>query len=84
LDHLCDSLRFVASGIGEWLHDGWRRSCAFGHRRHRTSGATYSGTKRIAAIQTPAGEGGVSGNEVVSRSGSIVPRFAIPSGEKVS
>ena len=26
LDHMCDSLRFVASGIGEWLHDGWHHS----------------------------------------------------------
>ena len=59
LDPMCDSLNFVASGIGEWLHDGRGHSYPAGHCRHRVSGPTYSGTKNIVAIQTrkPAKEG---------------------------
>ena len=52
LDHMCDSLGSVASGIADWLHDGWGRSHPAGHRRHRASGPTYSGTKTIVAIWT--------------------------------
>ena len=59
LDHIGDSLNFVASGIAHWLHDGWGYSCPAGHCRHRVSGPTDSGTKNIVAIQTrkPAKEG---------------------------
>ena len=84
MDHIGDSLSFVASGIGEWLHDGWGHSCPAGHRRHRVSGPTYSGTKNIVAIWTLAGEGEVFGKEVVDRSREILPKFTIPSKEKVS
>ena len=34
LDHMCDSLNSVASGICQWLHDGWGHSYPAGHR-HR-------------------------------------------------
>jgi len=37
----------------------------------------------IAAIWTLAGENEVFGKEVVSRSGKILPKFTIPSVEKV-
>jgi hypothetical protein len=84
LDHIGDSLSFVASGIAHWLHDGWGHSYPAGHRRHRVSGATYSGTKNIVAIWTLAGEGKVLGKEVFSRSGRILPNLTIPSVEKVS
>ena len=59
LDHMCDSLNPVASGIAHWLHDGWGHSYPAGHRHHRGSGPTYSGTKNIVAIWTrkPAKEG---------------------------
>jgi hypothetical protein len=63
LDHMRDSLDSVASGIAHWLHDGWRHSYPAGHRHHRLSGPTYSGTKVMVAIWTLAGEGGVSGKE---------------------
>ena len=81
---MCDSLNFMASGIGEWLHDGWRHSCPFSHRHHCDSGPAYSGTKSAVAIWTLAGEGKVSGKEVVSGSGNIVPTVAMPSREEVS
>jgi hypothetical protein len=58
---MCYSINFVASGIGEWLHDGWGHSYPAGHRHHRVSGPTYSGTKNIVAIWTLAGEGEVFG-----------------------
>ena len=59
LDHIGDSLNFVASGIAHWLHDGWTHSYPAGHCHHRVSGPTYSGTKNIVAIWTrnPAKEG---------------------------
>ena len=53
LDHIGDSFNFVASGIAHWLHDGWGHSYPAGHRRHRVSSETYSGTKNIIAIWTP-------------------------------
>ena len=45
LDHMCDSLNFVASRIGEWLHHGRRHSYLAGHRHHCDSGPAYPGTK---------------------------------------
>jgi hypothetical protein len=59
LDHICDSLNSVAAGIDDWLHDGWGHSYPAGHRHHRLSGPTYSGTKNIVAGWTrkPAKEG---------------------------
>jgi hypothetical protein len=84
LDHICDSLNFVAVGIYWWLCGWWTHSYPAGHRHHRLSGPTYSGTKNIVAIWTLAGEGEVFGKEVVNRSRKILPKFTIPSVEKVS
>ena len=84
LDHIGDSLNSVASGIAYWLHDGWGHSYPTGHRHHRVSGPTYSGTKNIVAIWTLAGEGEVFGKEVVSMSRKILPNLLIPLVEKVS
>ena len=84
LDHIGDSLDSVASGIGEWLHDGWGHSYPAGHCRHRVGGPPYSGTKGIVAIWTLAGEGELFGKEVVRRSRKILPNLLIPSVEKVS
>jgi len=84
LDHMCDSLNFVASGIGEWLHNGRGYSCPAGHRHRRGTGPTYSGTKNIVTIWTLAGEGELFRKEMVSRSRKILPKFMIPSVEKVS
>ncbi len=84
LDHMCDSLSSVASGIADWLHDGWGRSHPAGHCRHRVSGSTYSGTKNIIAIWTFAGEGEVFGKKVVSKARKILPNLLISSVEKVS
>ena len=75
LDHMCDSLNFVASGIAEWLHDGWSHSYPAGHRHRRGTDPSYSGTKTIVAIWTLAGEGEVFGKEVVSRSRKILPNL---------
>ena len=79
LDHMCDSIDSVASGIGEWLHDGRGHSCPAGHRRRRGTGPGDSGTKNIVAIWTPAGEGEVFGKEVVSRSRKVLQNVLIPS-----
>jgi len=84
LDHRCDSLNSVASGIAQWLHDGWGHSYSTGHRARRGTDPSHSGTKTIVAIWTVAGEGEVFGREVVSRSRKILPKFTIPSVEKVS
>ena len=86
LDHIGDSLSFVASWIGEWLHDGWGYSYPAGHRRHRVGGSPYSGTKNNVAVWTLAGEGEGFEKEVVSRSRKILPslpNLRIPSVEKV-
>ena len=50
LDYMCDSFNFVASGVGEWLHVGRGHSYPAGHRPHRDSGPSPSGTKDIVAI----------------------------------
>ena len=54
----------------------------------QTSPANFTGepdkTKKIVAIWTLAGEGEVFGKEVVNRSRKILPKFTIPSVEKVS
>jgi len=84
LDYIGDSLNFVASGIGEWLHDGWGHSYSAGHCHHRVGGSPYSGTKNNVAICTLAGEGEIVGKEVVSRSRKILPNFRILSAEKFS
>jgi hypothetical protein len=83
LDHMCDSLNSVASGIAQWLHDGWGHSCPTGHRHRRGTDPGHSGTKNIVAIWILAREGEVFGKEVVNRSGKILPKFTIPSVEKV-
>jgi hypothetical protein len=78
LDHLCDSLNSVASGIGEWLHDGRGHSYPAGHRHRGGTGPGDSGTENIVAIWTLAGEGEVFRKEVVSRSRKILSNFRIP------
>ena len=72
LDHFCDSPDFVASGVGERLHDGRSHSCPAGHRHHRLSGPAYSGTKIIVAMRTLAGEGEACGKQVGGASGRVV------------
>jgi hypothetical protein len=80
---MCDSTDFMASGIGEWLHDGRLRSYPAGHRHYCGSGPGYSGTKSAVAIWTFVREGEVFGKEVVSSFGRIVMKLTISSGEKV-
>ena len=84
LDHMCDSLDSVASGIGEWLHNGRGHSYPAGHRHCRGTDPGDSGTESIVAIWTLAGEGEVFKKEVVNRSRKIFPKFTIPSEEEVS
>ncbi len=84
LDHMCDSLNFVASGIGEWLRDGRGHSCSAGHCHRCSTDPSHSGTKNIVAIWTLAGEGEVFGKEVVNGSRKILSNLLIPSVEKVS
>ena len=55
MDHFCDSLDLVASGIGERLHDGRSCSCPSGHCYHRLSDPAYSGTTNTVMILTPCG-----------------------------
>ena len=83
LDHMCDSLNSVASGISRWLCGWWTHSYPAGHRHRRRGDPSYSGTKMMVAIWTLAGEGEVLGKEVVSRSGKKLPNLTTPSLEKV-
>ena len=80
LDHMCDSLNSVAFGISQWLHDGWGSSCLTGHRHHRVSGPTYSGTKNILAMWLRAGAGEVVEKELVNddvvNPTRVTPNFA--------
>ena len=84
LDPIGDSLDSVASGIGEWLHDGRGHSYPAGDRHRRGTDPGDSGKKNLVAIWTLAGEGEVIGKEVVSRSRKILPKLTIPSVKKVS
>jgi hypothetical protein len=63
LDHICDSLDSVASGIYLWLHDGWSHSYPAGHCHHRLADPSYSGTKMIIPVWIIAGVGKVFGKE---------------------
>jgi hypothetical protein len=80
---MCDSLDSVVAGI-YWSCGWWTHSYPAGHRHHRLSGPTYSGTKVMVAIWTLAGEGELFGEEVASRSRKILPNLLISSAEKVS
>jgi hypothetical protein len=84
LDHLCDSLHFVVVRISGWLFGWWTHSSPAGRCHHRRGDPSYSGTKVIVAIWTLAGEGEVFGEEVVSRSGKILPKRRIASVDKIS
>ena len=83
LDHIGDSLNFVASGIAHWLHVGWGHSYSAGRCHHRVGGPPYSGTKNIVAAWPLAGKGEEFGKEVIRRSRRILPNVAIPSADKV-
>ncbi len=50
LDHMCDSLNSVASGIAYWLHDGWGRSCPAGHCHRCSTDPNHSGAKNIITM----------------------------------
>ena len=80
---MCDSLHSVVAGI-YWSCGWWTHSSSAGHRHHRGTNPSYSGTKVMVAIWTLAGEGEVFGKEVVGRSREVLPKFTIPSEEKVS
>jgi len=69
---MCDSVSSVASGIGEWLHNGRGHSYPAGHRHRRGTDPGDSGAKSIVAIWTLAGEGELFGKEVLSRLGNIL------------
>jgi len=84
LDHSCDSLNPVASGIYRWLCGWWTHSYPAGYRHRRRGDPIYPRTKVMVAIWTLAGEGEVFGKKVVSWSGKILPNLLIPSVEKVS
>jgi hypothetical protein len=45
LDHMCDSLNSVVTGISEWLYDGWSHSYPAGHRHCRCADQGHSGAK---------------------------------------
>jgi hypothetical protein len=84
LDHICDSLNFVAVGISRWLCGWWTHSYPAGRCHHSRGDPSYSGTKGIVAIWTLAGEGEVFGKEVVRRSRKILSNLTTTSVEKVS
>jgi hypothetical protein len=84
LDPMCDSRDSVASGIGERLHAGWGHPYPAGHRPHRDSGPSPSGTKNIVAIWIVSGEGEVFGMKVVRRFRKMLPNLLIPSVGEVS
>ena len=84
MDHMCDSFNFVASGIGEWLHDGRGHSYLACHRHRDRTDPSHSGTEISVVIWTLAGEGEVFGKEVFSRSRKLLSKFLMPSVEEVS
>lgn len=59
LDHMCDSLDIVASGIDQWLHYGWGHPYPAGHRHRCSTDPSYSGTEILVAswILNPAKKG---------------------------
>ena len=84
MDHMCGCPDSLASGIREWLHDGWTHSYPARRRHRRGAGPGHSGTKTVVAIWTITGGDKVFGKEVVSRSRKILTKLAILSGKKVS
>jgi hypothetical protein len=67
VDHICDPLNFVASGINQRLHIWRGRSYSAGHRHRRNIDPDFSGSKTIVAVWTLFGGGKVFGKEVVGR-----------------
>jgi hypothetical protein len=83
VDNCGNTHNSMAAGAGDRLYDGLFYSHPARCCHHRRADTDYSGTKNIVAIWTLAGEGGVFGEEVVSRSRKILPKLAALSGEKV-
>ena len=71
LDHRCDSLDSVASGIFWRLYGWWAHSYPAGHRHRRGTDSSYSGTKMIIAIWNLAGSGFVNSRQAVDKAGQI-------------
>jgi len=69
LDHICDPINFVASGINQRLYDGWGYSYPTGRCYRRNIDPSFSGSKTIVAVWTFFGGDKVFGKEVVGRSG---------------
>ena len=67
MDHICDSINFVATGIDDRLHDGRRHSYPAGRCRRCDAGPGYSGPKTSVRIRPLAGQGEVFGKEVVNK-----------------
>ncbi len=67
MDHTCDSLNSVATGIDDWLHDGWSHSYPAGHCHRCGAGPGYSRTKTSVAVSILTGSDEVFGKKVVSR-----------------
>ena len=69
MDHICDPINFVASGINQRLYDGWGYPYPAGRRHRRDTGPSFSGSKTIVAVWTLFGGGKVFEKEALGRSG---------------
>ena len=83
MDDCCNTDNFVAVGVCKQLYNGRVCSCPAGGCHYHCAGQSHSGARNIVAIWTLAGEDEVFGKEVFSRSGKILPKLAVLSGEKV-
>ncbi len=59
MDHICDSLNYVAAGIDVRIHLGWSHSYPFGHRNRRGAYPGYSGPQTSITNQDLAEQGEV-------------------------
>jgi len=78
VDHFCDLAGFVAVGIDQRLHDGWRRPCPAGHCRNRVSDPTSSGEENIVAPCTTSRMNGVFEKDAGNHAQKILPKVRIP------
>ena len=82
MDHLCDSLNFVAFGTNQWLHDGRSRSYPAGHRHRRHPDPGFSESKTTVALGNLTVRGKSFGKEVAAGPEKIEPNLMNPSVRK--
>jgi hypothetical protein len=84
VDNCGNTHNFMSNGAGDRSYDGRFHSHSAGNCRCRRSDQNHLGTENIVDVRIPGPEGKVFGNGGGRRSGKILSRLFMLSGETVS